>query len=137
MISFREFIVEFQEIKKADLNKLEKYLDKVFANLGIDVEFTRHFIDRVNDERNIKQITFHELKKLFIDVYNQHGKKLIDFFKARKDYEGLLKDISTDVNTPFALNYDYKSNQLELVAKTIMRKKNFVPNNSKDVVLKV
>ena len=28
---------------------VEKYLDKVWAKVGIDVEFTRHFMDRVND----------------------------------------------------------------------------------------
>ena len=45
------------QITPVILNKLEKYLDALFARLGIDVEFTRHFLDRVNDERNIKQIT--------------------------------------------------------------------------------
>jgi hypothetical protein len=52
-------------ITKADLDQIEKYADKLFAKVGIDVEFTRHFLDRVNDERNKKQITSAELTRLF------------------------------------------------------------------------
>ena len=38
-----------KEIKKSDLDQIEKYADRFFASLDIDVEFTRHFLDRVND----------------------------------------------------------------------------------------
>ena len=44
-------------ITKSNLNQIEKYADKLFAAVGIDVEFTRHFMDRVNDARNKDQIT--------------------------------------------------------------------------------
>ena len=37
-----------EEITKNDLNQIEKYADKLFAAVGIDIEFTRHFLDRVN-----------------------------------------------------------------------------------------
>ena len=46
-----------RELKKSDLDQLEKYADRLFASVGIDVEFTRHFLDRVNDLRNTRQIT--------------------------------------------------------------------------------
>ena len=46
-----------REVRKSDLDQLERYADRLFASLGIDVEFTKHFLDRVNDERNVKQIT--------------------------------------------------------------------------------
>ena len=54
-----------QEITQAQLDALETVLDRVFGQLGIDVEFTRHFLDRVNDERNRRQITIKELGLLF------------------------------------------------------------------------
>ena len=54
-----------QEITQAQLDALEAVLDRVFGQLGIDVEFTRHFLDRVNDERNRRQITIKELGLLF------------------------------------------------------------------------
>ena len=44
-------------ITRSDLNQIEKYADRLFAAVGIDVEFTRHFMDRVNDTRNKAQIT--------------------------------------------------------------------------------
>jgi hypothetical protein len=39
-------------ITKSDLDQVEKFADRLFAKVGIDVEFTRHFMDRVNDARN-------------------------------------------------------------------------------------
>ena len=41
----------------------------------------------------------------------------------------VINDMRTDVNMPFALNP--KGGELELVAKTIMRKKNFQTRNPK------
>ena len=54
-----------KEITQGDLSQLERFADKLFAKVGIDVEFTKHFLDRVNDERNKKQITMSELTRLF------------------------------------------------------------------------
>ena len=83
-----------KEITKSDLDQLEKYADRLFG-VGIDVEFTRHFLDRVNDERNKKQITTAELTRLFKQSFKKYGKKIAQL------------------------------GELELVAKTIMRKKDF------------
>jgi hypothetical protein len=111
-------------ITKQDLDAVEKYADKIFAKVGIDVEFTRHFLDRVNDERNKKQITSAELTRLFKQTYAKHGKKIS---KMGPDAEAVIKDMRTDINMPFVLNF--KNGELELVAKTIMRKKNFKTPN--------
>ena len=54
-----------KKITQSDLDQIEKYADRLFAALKIDVEFTKHFMDRVNDARNIKQITVAELIRLF------------------------------------------------------------------------
>ena len=48
-------------ISQAELDSIESYLDDLFAAVGIDIEFTRHFLDRVNDARNRKQIAPHEI----------------------------------------------------------------------------
>ena len=45
------------KISKTDLDNVEKYADRLYKAVGVDVEFTRHFLDRVNDARNKKQIT--------------------------------------------------------------------------------
>lgn len=111
-------------ITKTDLDQIEKYADKLFAKVGIDVEFTRHFLDRVNDERNKKQITTAELTRLFKQSYAKYGKKIA---QLGPDAEAVIKDMRTDINMPFVLNF--KGGELELVAKTIMRKKNFKTPN--------
>ena len=38
-----------ERVSKSDLDQIEKYADRLFAAVKIDVEFTKHFLDRVND----------------------------------------------------------------------------------------
>ena len=115
-----------REVRKSDLDQLERYADRLFASLGIDVEFTKHFLDRVNDERNVKQITPSELTRLFKQSYKKHGKTIA---KLGADAEAVINDMKTDINMPFVLNL--KGGELELVAKTVMRKKDFKTPNRK------
>jgi len=107
-------------ISKSDLDAIERYADKLFAKVGIDVEFTRHFLDRANDARNKKDINTAELTRLFKQTYKKHGKAIP---KLGPDAEAVIKDMKTDINVPFVLNLN--RGELELVAKTVMRKKNF------------
>jgi len=115
-----------QEVTQQQLDALEKVLDRVFKPLGIDVEFTRHFLDRVNDERNYRQITITELAMLFKKEFQRWGKPIA---RLGPDAEAVMKDLSSDINIPFALDWNKDSGMLELVAKTVMRKKNFRTSN--------
>ena len=116
----------FKEITKSDLDQIEKYADRLFGALDIDVEFTRHFLDRVNDMRNKVAITPAELTRLFKQTYKKHGKTIA---RLGPDAEAVITDMKTDINMPFVLNL--KGGELELVAKTVMRKKNFKTTNPK------
>ena len=116
-------------ITDQDLQQLETYADRLFASLGIDVEFSKHFKDRVNDPRNAKPITMAELTRLFKQIYKQHGKPIA---QLGPDAEAVMKDMRTDVNIPFALQWDGK--ELDLVAKTVMRKPNFATSNQEFTV---
>ena len=116
----------FKEIKKSDLDQIEKYADRLFGALDIDVEFTRHFLDRVNDKRNKRPIVPSELTRLFKQTYKKYGKTIR---KLGPDAEAVINDMKTDINMPFVLNL--KGGELELVAKTVMRKKNFKTTNPK------
>ena len=118
-------LLEF--VSKKDLDQVEKYADKLFAVVGIDVEFTRHFLDRVNDERNKKPISTAELIRLFRLSYKKHGKRIP---KMGPKAQAVLHDMETDINMPFVLNIDRKG-ELDLVAKTVMRKKDFKTSNTK------
>jgi len=126
MVNFKEFIKE--EVTKKDLDGVERFADKLFAAVGIDVNFTRHFLDRVNDERNKKPINTAELTRLFKQTYKKHGKKIP---KLGDDAQAVIHDMETDINMPFVLKYDNRTQEFDLVAKTIMRKKNFMTSNKK------
>ncbi len=113
-------------VTKSDLDQVERYADKLFSALGIDVEFTKHFMDRVNDPRNMKQITSSELVRLFKQTYKKYGKKIA---KLPSGAQAVINDMKTDINMPFVLNY--KKNEIELIAKTVMRKKGFMTTSPK------
>lgn len=117
---------ESAPITRNDLEQLENYADRLFAKVGIDVEFTRHFLDRVNDERNQRQITMAELTRLFKQEFKKYGKKIASM---GPDAEAVMKDMKTDVNMPFVLQWDPTNQELDLVAKTVMRKKDFKTSN--------
>ena len=115
-----------KKITSSDLEALETFADRIFGKVGIDVEFTRHFLDRVNDERNGEQITGSELTRLFKQEYKRWGKPIA---QMGPDAEAVMKDLATDINMPFALRWDRDNNELDLIVKTVMRKKDFKTSN--------
>jgi hypothetical protein len=118
-----------ENVSSSQLSQVEKYLDKLWGKVGIDVEFTRHFMDRINDKRNDKPINSAEVMRIFKQTYKKYGKQIS---KLGKDAQAVMKDIKTDVNVPFVLKWDGK--EFDLIAKTIMRKKNFKSSNKKFAV---
>ena len=84
-------------------------------------------MDRVNDERNKKPINTAELIRLFRLTYKKHGKKIP---KMGPDAQAVIHDMETDVNMPFVLQRD-RDGMLDMVAKTVMRKKDFKTSNQK------
>lgn len=119
-------------ITRQDLSQLERYLDQAWNLLGIDVHFGYHFFERVNDPRNGKQITYEELRKLFVDTYKKFGNAFSKMSKKDTEIEGVLSDLSTKINSPFVLKWDPRNREFDLIGKTVMRKANFVPNNPRE-----
>jgi hypothetical protein len=115
-------------VTQSELNDVERIADEWFEDYGIDVQFTKHFIERVNDERNGKPISAEELEDLFTQTAEKYGEKLANL---PDDYQAVLFKLRNDINLPFALNYDDKNDEMDLVAKTVMRKKNFQTSNPK------
>jgi len=122
----REGLIKEELITPTALKKLEAELDNLFQSVGIDVEFTRHFLERVNDERNKKDITIDELRNIFKAVYKQYKEQLV---KYKDGFEAVFRNNPTNINIPFAISWDDKNKELDLVNKTIMRKKNFSTSN--------
>ena len=127
MKTFTQFIAE-QKVSDQQIKKLEHFLDKMYSMINVDVEFGRHFIDRVNDERNGKDITIPELQSLFTKTFNKYGGKIRD---AEDDWQAVIVDFNSDINVPFIIKWDKRKREFELIAKTTMRKKNFKTPNEK------
>lgn len=119
------------DITQSQLNTLEKALDKLFASLGIDIEFTRHFLDRVNDTRNKQPIALMELADVFGKTYQKYGKRIHDMNEAA---EAVLTDLKTMINIPFVVRHNRRTGMLEMISKTVMRKKGFLSHDPKLVL---
>lgn len=111
---------------QAELRALEAFGDRLLDKFDIDIEFTRHFGERLGDDRNKPCITLEELKQLFHKIEMKQGKPI----KNYRDMEVVLKDIQRDLNIPVVIDYKRPpgSNraEFEVRLKTIMRKKNFM-----------
>jgi len=125
-VRLTKYLKEDKELSKHELDELETYADRLFSKVGIDVEFTRHFIERANDKRNKEQIRYSELVSLFRKTFKKYGKKIP---KLGDGAQAVIEDMKSDINMPFVLNWDEKSQEFDLVAKTVMRKKNFKTGN--------
>jgi len=108
-----------EDVSQKQIDDLEKFADRMLAKYDIDITFTRHFVDRMNDNRNDPEIKVAELQKFFKKIQKKKGSQI----KANPDIEAVLKDMSTNLNLPVVINY--KNDEFEVVHKTIMRKKNF------------
>ncbi len=117
----KQFKDMYEEVSQKQLNDLEKFADRLLAKFDVDIEFTRHFADRMNDKRNDPPITVAELQRVFKKIAKRKAKNI----RQNPDSEAVIKDLQTDLNLPVVINYDRKKDEFEVVNKTIMRKKNF------------
>ena len=116
-ISQEDFINAFslkEEMSQSDLASVEKYADKELS--PVDVDFTKHFFDRLNDPRNIKPISSAELIGFFKRLARKKN-ELTDFLTKYR--EVVASDNRTNINIPLVQMSD------KIIAKTIMRKKDF------------
>jgi|TARA_R110000782_G_scaffold76289_2_gene151850 homoserine dehydrogenase len=127
MLSFKQHLTEAQcdLIGMKQIQQFEKIVDQLFKKFDIDFKFTRHFADRMSDERNNPCITLKELAEFIKKIYAKQGKSL----KGIAGAEAVVKDIQKDLNIPVAVTYDQRNDEFDVVMKTIMRKKNFKTPN--------
>lgn len=140
-----------EKISPAELSWLDKFADNLFAEFGIDVEFTRHFFDRANDDRAAligregeQNITAQELAKMFLAAYKtakDQNSKYPKITDVKPGTEANLSDYFSKINIPFAMSK--KGKETAMLPKTVMRSKNFhtaggqkkIPVNTQNVSL--
>ena len=125
MLNFKEYLQEQEEITLSQMKAFEKFVDRMFEKFQIDFEFTKHFGERMSDDRNKPNIKMKDLADFIKKIYNKQGKNL----KGVAGAEAVIKDMQSDLNIPVVVKYDQKNDEFDVVAKTIMRKKNFKTPN--------
>ena len=108
-----------ERFKQSDVVGLEKFADRILRKYKIDVSFTKHFVDRLNDPRNEPEIKVAELQRLFKKIKKNKGIGIL----SSPDIEAVLKDMETNLNLPVVIKK--KGNEFEVTNKTIMRKPDF------------
>jgi len=108
-----------ERFKQSDVVGLEKFADRILRKYKIDVEFTKHFVDRLNDPRNEPEIKVSELQRFFKKIQRNKGIGIL----SSPDIEAVLKDMETNLNLPVVIKK--KGNEFQVLNKTIMRKPNF------------
>ena len=107
------------KFSQRDVDDIEKFADRILKKYDIDIEFTRHFVDRLNDPRNNPEIKVAELQRFFKKIQRAKGQNI----RNNPDVELVLKDMSSNLNLPVVIKK--KGDSFEVVNKTIMRKPDF------------
>lgn len=102
------------------LKDLEIFADRLLNKYNIDIEFTKHFGERLGDSRNRPCIKLTELQDFFKKINGEKAFKI----KRHGDGEAVLIDLQKDLNLPIVIHL--KNDVFEVKVKTIMRKKNFL-----------
>ena len=127
---------EIMEMSMTDIEDVELKIKRNFSSIGIIINFTKHFGDRIvndaTDEKSFKRdnITPEELLNTF-DKLKDHHKQI--FAEARQfndevkrgEFEGVIMDIFKKINVPFVLEFNKNRGKFELICKTIMKRNNF------------
>jgi hypothetical protein len=115
-------------VPEPEIDNIDDYADDVLD--PIDLEIPPHFVDRVNDRRNRPEIEADELYDFF-DKLSDEKDELLSLLDQGEEI--VATDSDTDINIPLAKD-TFKSkrkNQPVVVAKTIMRKRDFATPNPK------
>ena len=116
-MTFKDYLVE---LDNSEIKSLESYLDRIFAIIDVDVDFTKHFKDRLRGrESELKQQTIK-------DSFNKLLKKYKERIVKSPDVNAILQDMSNNINVPFVVT-KLKDGTYEMDTLTIMKKKGFKP----------
>lgn len=102
----------------AELRALEAHLDDLMRPVGLDVEFSKHFVERLLGRD--RSITGAEIIDSFTKLKQKYKQKLKSY-KRKPGQRAILKDFDHDLNVIFGVTH--KGGDLpDLVNITIMRK---------------
>lgn len=128
------------EMSQQQLQDAEYIIEWLFKDLQLDIIWSAHFKQRI--EGREKDVRTDELISAFKKLKEKYGAQLIAAKNTREEFVGILKDLSTDLNIPFAIDFDKEkppNHKYHLRGITIVRKdpKRFRANISGGIELRV
>lgn len=144
------FLDVVMEMSSKELKDAETEIDILYRIGDADVEFTRHFMNRVLDQGDSGRfeyddnqaardtdVTPDELVKMFSKFWKEKGKIMaLQLKRDPKSFEFVLKDVTSSLNIPIAVSYDQGRKVVRLDCKTLMRKSQFSTGNQKVVTVR-
>lgn len=124
MFEYLEEDAQCALVTDAQMKAFEKVVDDLFSRFELDFDFTKHFRERMSDSRNKPCITMKDLADTIKKIYTMVKSKGNTFVKF-KDAEAVIKDLQSNINIPIKVEFSRKEDELSIVPKTIMRKKDF------------
>lgn len=113
-----------------ELKKLESLLDAMFISAGLDIAFTKHFLERINGSRGYGgTVSLPEIQDAFRKTYARYANEIR---KHPADWKAIINDVGKNLNMPFTLTWDGRLKKM--VMQTAMKKRDFL---SRDPKLKV
>jgi len=129
-------ISDIFEMSQEEIGSIESEIKKSFVSIGIIINFSKHFGDRVVDgavdEKGYSRdnVTsdelfevFRKLKKHYKSIFAEAG-NFNDEVK-RGEFQGVIMDVFKKINIPFTLDFNKTKGKYVLTCKTIMKKDNF------------
>lgn len=114
-------IRQLYEMSLQDLKDAELAIEWLFKDLRLDVVWTNHFVQRVTGRES--DVTKVELMSAFSKMKKLYGQRLQMAQHDHEHFVAVLKDLSTNLNIPFAVHFDSVGRpKYTLSGITIMRK---------------
>jgi len=130
-----------EDMSVPQINKAEQVASSIWAGVKVDVKFSQHFKERLNDPRNPTPITYDELVDIFAKEYERYRMAIKSLpmksgteNRGQVEAEAVLKDAATKLNIPFVMkvNKNPDSNGIHhgtIIGKTNMKKDKFQTPN--------
>jgi len=120
--TFRYSKEDIDEMAAIQVTQVANFADKELspADVVLGIKDTDHFFQRLNDPRNGAEITQSDLIGFFKRL-SANKPKFLEFMKKYQEF--VVSDKKTSLNIPFIQRAN------KLIAKTIMRKKDFKTND--------
>lgn len=134
-------LIDIFEMSEEAIDDTSREIKRMFSPLGININFSKHFGDRIVDdavdEKGTKRDnitvtelldTFKSLKDHYKDIFGAAHN--FDDEVKRGEFQGVILDVVRKINVPFVLEFDKSKGRFILTCKTIMKKENFQAKSS-------